>query len=271
MDATETAAGPGPVGAPVNTVDLNADLGEGFGAWTLGDDDALLDIVTSANVACGFHAGDPSIMRRVCTAAVARRVAIGAQVSYRDLAGFGRVDMDVASARLTDEVVYQIAALDGFARLAGAKVVYVKPHGALYNRIVHDEDQAAAVVNAVRDVDKQLPVLGLRGSVFLRVAVDAGLRAVAEGFPDRAYTPDGRLARRGTAGALIDDPDLVAARAVRMVTTGEVEATDGSVVRTTAESVCVHGDTPNAVAIARRVRHELAARGVTLRPFASGV
>lgn len=268
MGTSETAASE-TAQSRSRSVDLNADLGEGFGVWRLGDDDALLDIVTSANVACGFHAGDPNIMRSVCAAAAERRVAIGAQVSYRDLAGFGRVAMDVEPTRLTDEVVYQIAALDGFARLAGAKVGYVKPHGALYNRVGHDEEQAAAVVNGVRDFEKQLPVLGLPGSVFLHAAAAAGLRTVAEGFPDRAYMPDGRLVPRRTARALIDDPASVAARAVRMVTEAEIEAIDGSPVRTVVESICVHGDTPNAVAIANRVRHELAAHGVVLRPFAS--
>src|SRR5205807_1430016 len=165
------------------------DLGEGFGVWRLGDDDALLEVVTSANVACGFHAGDPSTMRRVCAQAVADGVAIGAQVSYRDLAGFGRRFVDVAPAELTDDVLYQLAALDGVARAAGGRAAYLKPHGALYNAVVAHEQQAAAVVAAVVAYDRTLPVLGLPGSVLLRLAADAGLRTVAEGFADRGYTP----------------------------------------------------------------------------------
>ena len=161
-------------GGPI--VDLNSDLGEGFGIWQLGDDEALLDVVTSANVACGFHAGDPNILRRVCDAAVSRGVSIGAQVSYHDLAGFGRRSMDVDAASLTNDVIYQIGALDGFARIAGSSVRYVKPHGALYNRTVYDDDQAAAVVAAVVAYDSTLPLLGLPGSALIRHAEEAGLR-----------------------------------------------------------------------------------------------
>ena len=232
------------------TVDLNADLGEGFGVWRLGDDDALLGIVTSANVACGFHAGDPSTMRRVCTRAVAAGVAIGAQVSYRDLAGFGRRFVDVEPGELSDDVLYQLAALDGVARASGGRVRYVKPHGALYNAVVTHEAQAAAVVAAVRDLDPSLPVLGLPGSALLRAAADAGLRTVAEGFADRGYRADGTLVPRREPGALVHDPAQVAARAVRMAAEGVVEA------------VCVHGDTPGAVELARAVRAALAAAGL---------
>jgi 5-oxoprolinase (ATP-hydrolysing) subunit A len=252
----------------VSEVDLNADLGEGFGIWRLGDDDALLDLVTSANVACGFHAGDPTIMRRVCAAAASRRVAIGAQVSYQDLAGFGRRAIDVEPARLTDEIVYQIAALDGFARLAGSAVTYVKPHGALYNRIVDDEVQAAAVVAAIRDIDARLPVLGLPGSTFLRIAAATGLPVIHEGFADRAYLPDGRLVPRGAPGAVLHEPEAIAQRVVRMVAGGEVEAVDGSVVPISVRSICVHGDTSDAVRIAERVRQELLDNGIAVHRFA---
>ena len=191
-----------------SVVDLNSDLGEGFGIWALGDDDALLDVITSANVACGFHAGDPNIMRRVCEAAVSRGVAIGAQVGYRDLAGFGRRSIDVDAASLTNEVIYQIAALDGFARVAGSRVSYVKPHGALYNRAVHDHDQAAAVVAALVAYDSTLPLLGLPGSALLHHAEQAGLITVTEAFADRGYTAQATLVPRGQPGALLDDPDL---------------------------------------------------------------
>jgi UPF0271 protein len=243
------------------TVDLNADLGEGFGVWRLGDDDALLEIVTSANVACGFHAGDPSTMRRVCTRAVEAGVAIGAQVSYRDLAGFGRRFVDVEPGELADDVLYQLAALDGVARASGGRVRYVKPHGALYNAVVTHEAQAAAVVAAVRDLDPSLPVLGLPGSALLRAAAAAGLRTVAEGFADRGYTPQGTLVPRREPGALVHDAAEVAARAVRMAGDGLVEAVDGTVVPVAVGSVCVHGDTPGAVELARAVRTALAGAG----------
>ncbi|HJQ47313.1 MAG TPA: 5-oxoprolinase subunit PxpA [Amycolatopsis sp.] len=250
-------------------IDLNSDLGEGFGVWPLTHDDALLDIVTSANVACGFHAGDPSVLRRVTGRAAARGVAIGAQVSYRDLAGFGRRFIDVDPAELVNDVLYQIAALDGFARVAGTRVSYVKPHGALYNAIVTHAEQAAAVVEAVRTYDASLPVLGLPGSQWLRQAESVGLRPVREAFADRAYTPEGTLVSRRLPGAVIDDPDEVPARVVRMVTEGAVTTVDGSTVAISAESICVHGDTPGAVDIARRVRDALIRAGVELTAFTS--
>ena len=187
-------------------IDLNADLGEGFGVWRLGDDDALLGIVSSANVACGFHAGDPSTMRRVCTRAAAGGVAVGAQVSYRDLAGFGRRFLDVEPAELADDLLYQLAALDGIARSAGGRVSYVKPHGALYNAAVTHEGHARAIVDAVLAFDRRLPVLGLPGSALLRAAEAAGMRPVAEGFADRGYTAAGTLVPRNQPGALVHDP-----------------------------------------------------------------
>jgi 5-oxoprolinase (ATP-hydrolysing) subunit A len=255
-----------PAAAPV--VDLNSDLGEGFGIWTLGDDDALLDIVTSANVACGFHAGDPNILRRVCDSAVSRDVVIGAQVSYRDLAGFGRRSMDVDAASLTNDVIYQIAALDGFARVAGSRVRYVKPHGALYNRVVHDEDQAAAVVAAVLAYDPALLMLGLPGSALLRHAERAGLSAVSEAFADRGYTARATLVPRSQPGALLLDPAEVAQRMVSMLMTGRLRSIDGADVDVSARSICVHGDSPGAVAMAVAVRKALAEAGVEIRPFA---
>jgi 5-oxoprolinase (ATP-hydrolysing) subunit A len=238
-------------------VDLNADLGEGFGAWRLGDDEALLDIVTSANVACGFHAGDPSTMRRVCAAAAERGVAVGAQVGYRDLAGFGRRRIDYDPDELRDDLLYQIGALDAFARLAGSRVSYVKPHGALYNTAVRDEGQAGAVVAAVAAFDRSLPVLGLPGSALLRLADGAGLRPVEEGFADRRYRPDGTLAPRTEPGALLTGAEEVVAQALRLATgTGRVA------------SLCLHGDTPGAVTLAGAVRAALEAEGVRLAPFA---
>lgn len=252
---------------PPARIDLNADLGESFGTWVLGDDAAVLEVVTSANVACGFHAGDPLTLRRTCAEAVARGVVIGAQVGYRDLAGFGRRFIDLAPEDLEADVLYQVGALDGLARVAGDRVRYVKPHGALYNAVVYHEAQAAAVVAAVTAYDPTLPLLGLPGSAVLRLAAEAGLTTVAEAFADRAYTPQGTLVSRREAGAVLHDPDQVAARVVRMVTTGEVEAVDGSAVRLDVATVCLHGDTPGAVALARAVRDALAAAGVEVAPF----
>ncbi|WP_305093776.1 LamB/YcsF family protein [Prescottella sp. R16] len=251
----------------MTVIDLNSDLGESFGAWTLGDDAAMLDLVTSANVACGYHAGDPSTLLRTCRDAAARGVRIGAQVGYRDLAGFGRRFVDVAPADLTAEVIYQIGALDALARAAGSGVVYVKPHGALYNAIVHHRAQARAVVDAVRAVDPSLPVLGLPGSVFLEEARAAGLRTVVEAFADRAYTPDGTLVPRTQPGAVVHDPDVVAARVLRLVTTGTIEAVDGSVITAAADTICVHGDTPAAVAMAAAIRNLLDANRIPVEPF----
>lgn len=249
-------------------IDLNADLGEGFGIWRLGDDLALLDIVTSANVACGFHAGDPVTIRRTCAAAVDRGVSIGAQVSYRDLAHFGRREMDAEPEELCAEVLYQLAAVDGIARAMGGRVSYIKPHGALYNRIVRDPVQAEAVVSAVADYDPALPVLTLPGSAVHAVAAELGVPTVTEAFADRAYTPEGRLVSRREPGAVLHDPAQVAARAVRMAVEGLVTAVDGSSVRVDARSMCVHGDTPDAVLLARAVRDGLLGAGVVVQAFA---
>lgn len=250
-------------------LDLNADLGEGFGVWQLGDDEALLQIVTSANVACGFHAGDPLIMRRVCELAAARGVAIGAQVSFRDLAGFGRRRMHVAPEELAADVLYQLGALDAFARAAGTRVRYVKPHGALYNAAADDDADAAAVAAAVADYDPSLPLLGLPGSAMESAARAAGVPFVAEAFADRGYLPTGRLVARNDAAALITEPDVVVRRAVRFATEGTVETVDGAVLPVRPRSLCLHGDTPGAVHLAGLVRHALVGAGVLLRPFAA--
>jgi UPF0271 protein len=251
------------------SVDLNGDLGEGFGVWTLGDDEALLGVVSSANVACGFHAGDPDTLRRVCGQAAEQGVAIGAHVGYHDLAGFGRRAIDVEPAMLTNDVIYQIGALDGFARVAGTRVRYVKPHGALYNTAFHDRAQAAAVVEAIRLYDASLPVMGLPGSALLTLAKEAGLTTITEAFADRGYTPDGTLVPRSQPGALLHDPGQIAERMIRMVTSGLVRTSDGTDVSISADSVCVHGDSANAVEMARALREALAAAGVGIRPFVS--
>ncbi|MEU1619763.1 5-oxoprolinase subunit PxpA [Streptomyces sp. NPDC005722] len=249
-------------------IDLNADLGEGYGRWVLTDDDALLSVVTSANVACGFHAGDPGIMRRVCDTAAARGVRIGAQVSYRDLAGFGRRAMEVPADELADEITYQIGALEVFARAAGAQVAYVKPHGALYNKVVVDDDQAAAVAAGTRRADPALPVLCLPGSAMERAAREAGLDVVGEAFADRAYTAAGTLVPRGTTGALIADPHEVTRQAVALARDGVATALTGERVTVRARSLCLHGDSPDAVATALRVRAALEDAGVRLAAFA---
>lgn len=250
-------------------MDLNSDLGEGFGAWRMGDDEAMLDIVTSANIACGFHAGDPSVMRRVCDAAVARGVAIGAHVGYRDLAGFGRRALDIEPEQLVDEVLYQIGALDAFARAAGGRVTYVKPHGALYNTAAVDPEQASAVVDGLRRYDPGLALLCLPDSEMSRQAAKSGVVSYAEAFADRAYTADGRLVSRKEPGAVLHDADAVATRAVAMATGGGLVAADGAQLDLRADSLCVHGDTPGAVELARRIREGLTAAGVTLGAFAA--
>ncbi|AHK28159.1 hypothetical protein OPAG_03110 [Rhodococcus opacus PD630] len=248
-------------------IDLNSDLGESYGAWTLGDDLAMLKLVTSANVACGFHAGDPATLLSTCSAASELTVRIGAQVGYHDLAGFGRRFIDIVPRDLTADVVYQIGALDGLAQVSGSAVAYVKPHGALYNAIVHHREQARAVVAAVRAYDETLPVLGLPGSVFLEEAEKAGLRTVTEAFADRAYTPEGTLVPRTTDGSVLHDPAVVAERVRRLVADHTLEAVDGTVLTVTAESVCVHGDTPAAVEMATAIRSLLDTEGITVEPF----
>lgn len=237
------------------TVDLNADVGEGFGRWSLGDDDALLPIITSANLACGFHAGDPSIIRRTCATAARLGVVIGAQVSYPDLAGFGRRFIEVEPGELTDGVLYQIGALEGLARVEGTAVRYVKPHGALYNAIVHHEAQASAVVRALVDHGGSLPLMGLPDSVVASTAADAGVTFVAEGFADRGYRPDGTLVPRREPGALLVDPDAVRAQALGLAARG-------------VRSICVHSDTPGASVLAAAVRDALAGAGHPIAAFA---
>lgn len=249
-------------------IDLNSDLGEGYGAWTMGDDAAMLRIVSSANVACGFHAGDPLAIFATLREAAARGVAVGAHVSYPDRVGFGRRPMDVTQAELTADVIYQIGALQGLARAAGTRVTYVKPHGALYNTIAHDARQGEAVIAAIREIDPALVLMGLAGTPILERAREAGLATVAEAFGDRAYAPDGQLVSRREAGAVLHDPDQVAARMLRLATEGRIEAIDGSTLSLDADSICVHGDSAGAVAMARRIREALVAGGVTIAPFA---
>ncbi|MFQ6396963.1 LamB/YcsF family protein [Nocardia sp. KC 131] len=249
------------------TLDLNSDLGEGFGAWTMGDDAAMLDIVTSANIACGFHAGDPSIMRRTCALAVEKGVRIGAHVGYRDLAGFGRRAIAMEPAQLRDEVLYQLGGLDAFARAAGDRVRYVKPHGALYHSAAAERKLADAVLAATVEFDPELTLLGPAGTHLERAAVDAGIRFVGEGFADRAYTPTGALAARGVSGAVLQ-PNEAVAQAVSIAMSGTVRTVDRSrQVPVSASSICVHGDSPAAVEMAGRIRAALDDVGVPVGPF----
>jgi UPF0271 protein len=248
-------------------IDLNSDLGESLGGWRMGDDAAMLDIVSSANVACGFHAGDPAGILETLKAARERGAMVGAHVSYPDLVGFGRRNMDVASADLVAGVIYQIGALQGLARVAGTEVRYVKPHGALYNTIAHDRRQATDVITARRAIDPSLVLVALAGSPLIDWARDAGLTVVAEAFADRGYTPEGTLVSRRDPGAVLHDVDQIAARMLSLVRDGMVEAVDGSLVRIAADSICVHGDSPGAVAIARHLRERFEQEGVRISSF----
>jgi 5-oxoprolinase (ATP-hydrolysing) subunit A len=238
------------------SVDLNSDVGEGYGAWPGGPDRELMKIITSANIACGFHAGDPSIMRRTCEMAVENNVAIGAHVSYPDLAGFGRRFIDMKADELADAVVYQLGALAGVAHAAGASVRYVKPHGALYNTIVRHDDQANAVATAVRMFDPTLPLLGLPGtdSAIERAAAEHGLTFKFEGFADRGYTAEGTLIPRGQPGALLTDETTATSQAVDLADRG-------------ITSICLHSDTPGAAELGAAVAVGLLQAGFELRPF----
>ena len=248
-------------------MDINSDLGESFGAWRMGDDATMLGIVTSANVACGFHAGDPAGILETLRAAAQRGVAVGAHVAYPDLVGFGRRNMDPTSQELVADVIYQIGALQGLAAAAGTRVRYVKPHGALYNTIAQDERQANDVITALLAVDPGLTLMALAGSPLIGWARARGLRVVAEAFADRAYNDDGSLVSRRLPGAVLHDADAIAERMLRLVQTGGVESITGRSVPVQADSICVHGDSPGAVEMARRIRARLEQAGVALRPF----
>lgn len=248
-------------------MDLNSDLGEAYGAWRMGDDAAMLSLITSANVACGFHAGDPTGLLSTLRIAAERQVAVGAHVSYPDRVGFGRRAMDIAPSDLTADVIYQIGALQGLARAAGTIVSHVKPHGALYNSIARDARQAAAVITAIQAVDPALVLLAPAGAPVVAQARAVGLSVVAEAFADRAYLSDGSLAPRGNPGAVLHDPATISARMLRLVREGVIEALDGTLVPIEAGSICVHGDSPDAVAMAGQLRHVLKAEGIVLQPF----
>ena len=250
------------------SIDLNSDLGENVPDRIVSDDAAMLEIVTSANVSCGFHAGSPEGIRETLAAAVAGGVVIGAHPGYRDYENFGRTNVDIDSATLQAHVEYQLGAISGPTTAVGGRVAYVKPHGALYNTIARDERQAADVVAAIKAIDPSLVLLGLAGGVILDVAQKAGLQVAAEAFADRAYLPDGQLVSRTQAGAVLHDPAAVAERMVRLADEGVIRAIDGSDVRVDAQSICVHGDSPGSIAMAAETKRMLQDAGITIAPFA---
>jgi UPF0271 protein len=250
-------------------IDLNSDIGESFGAWTMGDDAGVLAHVTSANIACGFHAGDPDTMRRTVALAAQHGVAIGAHVSLPDLQGFGRREMRVGADKTYAMTLYQLGALAAFTRAAGMRLHHVKPHGALYNMAARDAALADAIAHAARDFDPQLILVGLAGSESTRAGERAGLAVAHEAFADRRYQADGSLTPRREAGAVIDDVDAAVAQALAIVTRGEVVARDGKTIRLRADTICVHGDRPDAAVFARKLREALAASNVPVRALAS--
>ncbi|MGO2747028.1 LamB/YcsF family protein [Microbacterium sp.] len=248
-------------------IDLNSDLGENVPDRIVSDDVRMLDLVTSANISCGFHAGSPEGIRATLAAAVRAGVVIGAHPSYRDYENFGRLDVEIDSATLQAQVEYQLGALIGLASAAGGTVSYVKPHGALYNTIARDEQKASDVVAAVRAIDPGLVLLGLAGGVVLDIAEQAGLAVASEAFADRAYLPDGQLVSRAQDGAVLHDPVIVAQRMVRLASEGVIRAIDGTDVHIDAQSICVHGDSPDSVAMAAETKRALQDAGVTITPF----
>ncbi len=248
-------------------IDLNCDMGESFGHYHLGDDAAMLRLISSANIACGLHAGDPLVMRETVALAVAHRVAIGAHPGYPDLQGFGRRTMQLAPAELEAFLIYQLGALAGFAQTLGARLTHVKPHGALYNQAAGDHDIAAAIARAIAIFDSQLILVTLPESALRLAALGSGLRVAVEGFADRAYLANGTLAPRNRPGAVIHDPDIAVARAVRMVTRGEVETIEGALIPLRVDTLCIHGDTPGATRVASRLRSALKKAHVTIAPL----
>ncbi len=250
-------------------IDLNCDMGESFGAWKMGNDDAVLDHVNSANVACGFHAGDPRTMHRTVKAAFARGVAVGAHPGFPDLQGFGRRPMTLSSTEAYDAVLYQVGALAGFARAAGGRLSHVKAHGMLYNMAAKDATLAEAIAQAVRDFDPELVFYGLAGSELIRAAEKAGLRAASEVFADRSYQDDGTLTPRAHPGAMIEDVDVAVAQVRRMVLEGVVRSVSGKDVAVKADTLCIHGDQPGALAFVKRIREDLKQAGVEVKSFAS--
>jgi len=251
----------------VGSIDLNADVGERFASWRPGDDESIIAVITTAHIACGFHSGDPTTMDETVRLAVRHGVAIGAHPSYLDRDGFGRRPMEVGSEQIRLGVIYQVAALDGIARAAGTRVRSVKPHGALYNRMGVDAECASAVARAVQDLGDDLWLVAPAGSVGAEVARSVGIRVAEEAFCDRGYAADGTLVPRSMHGAVVTDPTEASQRALRLVRDHRVDTTDGEALELTPSTVCVHGDTPGAAAIASGVRAALEAAGYAVRPF----
>lgn len=261
---TETSSGP-----PLFQIDLNADLGEGIGPWERSPDPLVLRLVSSASIACGAHAGDPARMRRTAAEAARLGVAIGAHPGYPDREGFGRRELHAPPREVAAQVADQVGGLIVHAAVEGARVRYVKPHGAMYNRAAREPELACAIAEAVRSVDPSLALLGLGGSALLEAAGQAGLRAVSEAFLDRSYALDGTLVPRDQAGAVITDPNAAAARALGLARDGSVTAADGTLLRINAQSYCVHGDGPRATELLAAVRSSLEAAGIAVAPFCS--
>jgi UPF0271 protein len=251
--------------APRQTIDLNADIGESFGIYTLGHDELLLRSVTSGSIACGFHAGDPSVIRRTVQAAVRAGVSIGAHPAFPDLVGFGRREMNMEPREIADLVLYQVGAVAAIVKAEGATLRHVKPHGALYNMSARRGDMAEAVARAVASLDGGLILMGLPDSALLAAGARLGLRTAAEGFADRSYEPDGALTPRHFSDSVFSDPGLVVERAVRMARDGKVIARDGSTFSLHVDTICVHGDTPKAAELAAAVRLGLEQAGIEVK------
>ena len=248
-------------------IDINCDMGESFGAYGMGEDERIVSLVTSANIACGFHAGDPMVMARTVELALRGGAAVGAHPGYPDLLGFGRREMETFPGEIRNYILYQVGALSAFVRAGGAKLRHVKPHGALYNLAARDEKTAREVIDAVRAFDPELILVALAGSLCAEMAEAAGLRVAREAFPDRAYLSDGRLAPRSMAGSVIHDPELVRGRVQRLIASGTIECLDGGEIALSVDTLCVHGDAPGALRAAEAIHGALAASGVSPAPM----
>ena len=248
-----------------NRIDLNCDMGESFGMYKMGLDEEVIKYISSANVACGFHAGDPQWMRETVHLAEVHGVAVGAHTSFPDLVGFGRRNIEVSPEEARNDVIYQIGALQAFT--SGHRLQHVKPHGAMYNRAVVDEDLARSICDAILEVDSDLILIALAGSRWVEIAQDMGLRVAREIFADRALNPDGTLVSRSKDGSVLHDVDEVADRSLRMVREGKATSIDGDTIEVDAESLCIHGDTPGAVEMAKVLRQQLDAESITVTPL----
>ena len=250
-------------------IDINCDMGESFGPWRMGADEQVMPHITSANIACGAHAGDATVMRRTVAMARSAGVAVGAHPGFADLQGFGRREMIVDPREMEDALLAQVGALEAIARAEGSRLQHVKAHGALYNMAARDRALADAIARAIKAFDASLIMFGLPNSLMIDAGKAAGLRVAAEGFADRAYQPDGSLTPRSQAGAVIHDPEVVVARAVKMATAGVVVTPDGREIALRVDTICVHGDTPGSDDLAARIRAGLEAAGIAVRPIGS--